>query len=82
MTRSSRLVELKGEPFPRSKKRPDDSTVTVMVWHGDLFRADQKTVDTSHEWEETLLPNTVASFVTVGRTEGISHEHDLVRRVE
>ena len=79
MTRNSRVAELQGSAQEREKKRLDGSTAPVRVWTGNLMRADGRTVESAHEWEETLLPNTIAAFVSAGRTEGVSSEFDLIQ---
>ena len=79
MTRNSRVAELQGSAQEREKKRLDGSTAAVRVWTGNLMRADGRTVESAHEWEETLLPNTIAAFVSAGRTEGVSSEFDLIQ---
>jgi hypothetical protein len=79
MTKNSRIVELQGSAQEQTKKRLDGSTAPVKVWKGVLYRADGRTVESAHEWEETLLPNTIAAFVSAGRTEGVSSEFDLIQ---
>jgi hypothetical protein len=45
---------------------------------GNLLKADGRTLDSTYEWQETTLPNTIASFINPSRTEGVAHEYDLV----
>jgi len=76
-TRNSRNVEL-FESFQREKSvGTQGEKKTVTVWRGRLFNQNG-TLDSTHEWEETLLPNTLGCFVSAGRVEGVSSELDLI----
>jgi hypothetical protein len=75
-TRNSRNVEL-FESFEREKPIGMGQSKKVTIWRGRLY-TQSGAFDSSHEWEETLLPNTYATFVSVGRSEGVASEFDLI----
>jgi len=79
-TRNSRVARLT-EPFSRTKKLGDDSVV-ITGYRGDLMKADGKTVDSQHEWEDTIMPRVLGVLVRAGATEGVANEFDLISRIE
>ena len=75
-TRNSRVVEL-FESFERTKEISPGVTKTVKIWKGRLLTASLN-VDSTQEWEETNIPNTLGTFVSAGRVEGVTSEFDLI----
>lgn len=80
-TRNARIAVMY-EPFSRDKLNGNGETVRVTGFRGHLMKADGKTPDSDHEWEDTLQPNTLGVLVRAGATEGVANEFDLVRRIE
>ena len=80
MTRNSRIVELR-EPFARTKPRPGAEDVHVSGFKGVLLKADGRTEDSSHEWENTGLPNTLGVFYQPHAVEGQASQFDLIQRI-
>jgi hypothetical protein len=80
-TRNSRIVVL-SEAFQRTRKASDGSEIPVTGFRGALMKADGRTADTDHEWEDTQLPGTLGTLVRAGLTEGVANEFDLVQRIE
>jgi hypothetical protein len=76
-TRNVRIVELI-EAFDREKTISPGNTQMVRVWRGNLLKADAKTVDSQHEWEETNHPLAMGTYVSPGKAEGVSNEFDLI----
>jgi len=79
-TRNNRRVVLT-EPFARSKKNGDGDAIVITGFRGQLMKADGKTVDSEHEWENTITPHTLGVFVRAGATEGVANEFDLIQRI-
>lgn len=80
-TRNVRIVELT-ERFERDKPVAPGQVQRVTVWRGNLMKADGKTVDSQHEWEESNHPLTMGAFVSPGKADGVSNQFDLVRQLQ
>ncbi len=70
------MVEL-FDSFERQKDVAPGQTKTVKIWKGRLLTASLN-VDSTQEWEETNIPNTLGTFVSAGRVEGVTSEFDLI----
>ena len=79
-TRNSRVVLLT-EPFSRDRARTDGAVVPITGLKGTLMKADGKTPDSEHEWENTLLPRVLGVFSNPHAMEGMASEYDLVQRI-
>jgi len=75
-TRNSRIVEL-FDRIERQKQTSPGILKDVVVWKGKLFTP-AGALDSIQEWEETNIPNTIATYVSAGRVEGVTSEFDLV----
>jgi hypothetical protein len=80
VTRSGRRVVLKG-----SEKRPirqaDGSNIDAEIFRGDLFKADGKTVDSEHEWMNTLRNGVLGEHVNQNSSFQVASEYDLVQHI-
>jgi len=79
-TRNVRIVELT-DTFQREKPTGPGQTVTVTIWRGNLMKADGRTVDSMHEWEETNHPLTMGAYVSPSKADGVSNEFDLTTQL-
>lgn len=83
-TRNSRIAVL-NEPFARTRNIVENGVareLPVTGFRGSLMKADGRTPDSDHEWEDTQLPNTLGTLVRAGLTLGVANEFDLVQRIE
>lgn len=66
-TRLSRIVEIRDSRMVE-ELQPDGTRVNKRLWKGTMFKADGRTPDTDHEWEDS------GAFVN---QRGVANPNDL-----
>lgn len=77
ITRSGRVVQLEDGPTEPERRRPDGSIAKIRTFSGTIFNQSGKP-ESKAQWEETLQPGVIASYVSSPPMEGVPKEHDLV----
>jgi hypothetical protein len=80
ITRSGRKVILKSSES-REIKNSSGGSDSVQVFKGDLYRADGQTVDSEHEWTDTLRNGVFGEHVNHNSNFQVASEYDLVQHI-
>lgn len=80
ITRNNRRVDLISSE-PRSRTNANGEPETVTIFKGQLFRADGKSIDSEHEWIDTLRVGVLGEHVNQNSMFQTASEYDLVQKV-
>lgn len=80
ITRNGRQAILKSSESRPFQPTPGHSE-TKEVFKGDLMRSDGKSVDSEHEWIDTLRVGVLGEHVNQNSSFQTASEYDLIQRV-
>jgi hypothetical protein len=80
ITRNGRKAVLKSSE-DRAIRTPEGGTENTRIFRGDLFRADGNTIDSEHEWMDTLRVGVLGEHVNQNSASQVASEYDLVQHV-
>ena len=80
VTRGGRKVTLISSEL-RSSKNANGQAETVTIFKGQLFKADGTTVDSEHEWQDTLRQGVFGEHVNQNSNFQVASEYDLVQHI-
>jgi hypothetical protein len=80
VTRNRRVVVMKSS---EDRQVPDGlgGTKTITIFKGDLLKADGQSIDSEHEWIDTLRQGVEGEHVNHNSNYQIASEYDLVQHV-
>lgn len=81
ITRSGRRVVLKSSTVRPLPQAGNEKPVDTEIFHGDLYKADGRSVDSAHEWMNTLRANALGEHVNSNSATQVASELDLVQHI-
>jgi hypothetical protein len=81
ITRSGRRVVLRSSERRPIPQAGNEKPVETEIFRGDLYKADGRSIDSEHEWMDTLRQGVLGEHVNSNSATQVASELDLIQHI-